>query len=111
VSINARAAWASGAACRVDWGTHEELFQGLLRVLLLAELGVDVAREVVREVFTHAQLLELATNLQELLEYVLVELLKMGLQRILVLRDRIPVRVVLLRRRKVLRARGGKGRW
>ena len=62
---------------------------------------------MVRQVFTYAQLLELAANLEELLEDVLVELLEVGLQRIFVLCDRIPIRVELLRRWQVLRATGG----
>ena len=81
--------------------SHHESLERLLCVFLLAELGVHVAGEVVAQIFANAQLLELAADRGELLEYVFVELLEVFLQRVLVLRDGQPVLPVLLRRWKV----------
>ena len=83
--------------------THQ-LLQSLLGVILLVELGVYIARQVVREVLAHAKLLELASNVVELLIDVFVKVLKVILQHVLVLRHRLArLSVELLRRRHILR--------
>eukprot|EP00315_Gephyrocapsa_oceanica_P002200 CAMPEP_0185340668 /NCGR_PEP_ID=MMETSP1363-20130426/98239_1 /TAXON_ID=38817 /ORGANISM="Gephyrocapsa oceanica, Strain RCC1303" /LENGTH=526 /DNA_ID=CAMNT_0027939895 /DNA_START=63 /DNA_END=1644 /DNA_ORIENTATION=+ len=80
--------------------THE-LCERFLRVVLVAELCVDVAGEVVGEVLADAELLQLAAHRDELLEDVLVKLLEVILQLLLALREWVAHRVVLLRRRQV----------
>jgi len=57
---------------------------------------------VVAQVLAHTQLLELSTNVGQLLKDVLVKLLKVVLEHVLVLRDGHAVRVVLLRWRQIL---------
>ncbi len=82
---------------------HRKCLERALGVLLLAEFGVHVARQVVGQVLAHAQLLKLAADVGEFLEDVFVEFLKMLLQHILVLRHWLSgVRVVHLGRRHVL---------
>eukprot|EP00308_Calcidiscus_leptoporus_P001987 CAMPEP_0119397506 /NCGR_PEP_ID=MMETSP1334-20130426/140369_1 /TAXON_ID=127549 /ORGANISM="Calcidiscus leptoporus, Strain RCC1130" /LENGTH=304 /DNA_ID=CAMNT_0007421349 /DNA_START=117 /DNA_END=1031 /DNA_ORIENTATION=+ len=66
-----------------DWppcvkAAHEFL-QSALGVLLLTELGVDISRQVVAEVLAHAELLQLAADVGQLLEDVFVELLEVVL--------------------------------
>ena len=66
---------AHGAELREDRpprveAAHERR-ERLLGVLLLAELGVDVARQVVAQVFADAKLLEVAPDVGQLLEDVL----------------------------------------
>mmetsp|Transcript_32089 Transcript_32089/g.84007 ORF Transcript_32089/g.84007 Transcript_32089/m.84007 type:complete len:806 (-) Transcript_32089:83-2500(-) len=80
---------------------HQRLERSLC-ILLLAKLCVDVASQVVGEVLADAELLELATDISELLKYVLVELLEVVLQHLLVLLHHLArLRIVHLWRRHV----------
>ena len=84
-------------------GTYHQGLQSSFGIFLLAEFGVNVASQMVRKIFTHTQLLELATDIGELLKDVLVELFKVLLEHVLVLRYRLPcLRIENLRRRYIL---------
>ena len=83
--VCAREVFGLTALSRLGAADHE-LCERFLRVVLVAELCVDVAGEVVGEVLADAELLQLAAHRDELLEDVLVKLLEVILQLLLALR-------------------------
>ena len=85
VRVCPRSLWPHGPLSRLGAADHE-LCERFLRVVLVAELSVDVAGEVVGEVLADAELLQLAAHRDELLEDVLVKLLEVILQLLLTLR-------------------------